>query len=101
MLSEQTILSCETIRQEANIKTILIPDHLYHDYEYDKWGNIIHPDGSRTVGELFNDESVQKVLKSGNVLESFRKSIAKWVRANHVQTTHNWKMRSVIKNGLV
>jgi len=31
---------------------------------------------------------------------AFRKSIAKWVRKGHVQTTHNWKMRTVVKNGL-
>lgn len=31
---------------------------------------------------------------------AFRKSIAKYVRKGHVQTTHNWKQRAVIKNGL-
>ncbi len=31
---------------------------------------------------------------------SFRKSIAKYVRKDHVQTTHNWKQRIVIKNAL-
>jgi hypothetical protein len=31
---------------------------------------------------------------------AFRKSIAKWVRPHHVQTTHGWKTRAVVKNGL-
>jgi hypothetical protein len=29
---------------------------------------------------------------------AFRKSVAKFVRKDHVQTTHNWKQRQVVKN---
>lgn len=81
--AEQTILSCEQIRIAAGIDQIIIPDHLYGDYVYDKWGNIINPDGTRTKGELFNDESVQKVLKSGGVLPLFRNYV-KYPRTYHL-----------------
>ena len=81
--AEQTVLSCESIRLSAGISRIVIPDHLYGDYNYDKWGNILNPDGTRTKGELFNDESVQKVLKSGGVLPLFR-SYVKYPRTYHL-----------------
>jgi hypothetical protein len=62
--AEQTILSCEEIREAAKITEIIIPEHLYsdNDFKYDKWGNIVLPNGTRLKGELFFDESVQKIL---------------------------------------
>jgi hypothetical protein len=81
--AEQTVLTCDQIRAAAGIKRVIIPDHLYGDYAYDKWGNILNPDGTRTKGELFNDESVQKVLKSGGVLASFRNYV-KYPRTYHL-----------------
>jgi hypothetical protein len=83
MKAEQTVLSCEEIRNAAGITRIVLPDHLYADYVYDKWGNIINPDGTRTKGELFNDESVRKVLTSGGVLASFRNYV-KYPRTYHL-----------------
>ena len=83
MMAEQTILTCEQIRAAAGITRVIIPDHLYGDYNYDKWGNILNPDGTRTKGELFNDESVQKVLKAGGVLDQFR-SYVKYPRTYHL-----------------
>ena len=83
MKAEQTVLSCDAIRMAAGISRVVIPDHLYADYQYDKWGNILHPDGTRTKGELFYDESVQKVLKAGGVLSSFRKYV-KYPRTYHL-----------------
>lgn len=83
MLAEQTALSCDDVRAAAGIKRVIIPDHLYPDYQYDKWGNIIHPDGTRTKGELFADESVQKVLKAGGVLPLFR-AYVKYPRTYHL-----------------
>lgn len=41
--AEQTILSCQEIREKSGIKNIIIPEHFYKEYEYDKWGNIILP----------------------------------------------------------
>lgn len=83
MKAEMTVLSCDDIRTAAGIRKTIIPDHLYGDYRYDKWGNIINPDGTRTKGELFNDESVQKVLKAGGVLDEFR-TYVKYPRTYHL-----------------
>lgn len=83
ILAEQTILTCDEIREKIGIKTPILPDHFYHDIDYDKWGNIINPDGKRFKGELFYDESVQKILKSGNVLDLFQKYI-KYQRTYHL-----------------
>ncbi len=70
-LAEATIISCEELREKAHIYRIILPDHMYDDFIYDKWGNIINPNGTRLKGELFFDESVQKILKEGNVLDQF------------------------------
>lgn len=82
---EQTTLSCEDVRKAANIKNVILPPHLYHDsdYTYDKWGNIILPTGQRLKGELFFDESVQKILKQGGVLDLFSNYI-KYPRTHHL-----------------
>jgi len=81
--AEETTLSCEDIRFKCGIENIIIPEHFYSDYNYDKWGNIIQPTGLRIKGELFYDESVQKILKQGNVLDLFQKHI-KYPRTYHV-----------------
>ena len=83
MLAEQTVLTCDRIREAAGIKKVVIPEHLYRDLNFDKWGNILHPDGSRTKGELFYDESVQKVLRAGGVLDAFR-AYVKYPRTYHL-----------------
>lgn len=60
--AEQTILTCDRIREVAGITNILLPEHLYTDQSYDKWGNIILSNGQRIRGELAYDESVRKIL---------------------------------------
>jgi hypothetical protein len=60
--AESTILSAETIREKAGITTIILPDHLYPDEVYDKWGNVILPNGQRLRGELFYDPGAQIAL---------------------------------------
>ena len=79
--AEKTLLTCEQIREAAKIESIVLPDHLYEQYSYDKWGNIISPDGSRIKGELFNDGSVQKIL--ADVLSQFKKW-TKYPRTYHL-----------------
>lgn len=61
--AEKTNITVEDLRIACGITKPLIPDHLYHDVVYDKWGNIVHIDETITPGELFLDESVQKILK--------------------------------------
>lgn len=60
--AEQTVLSCEKLRQLCGITKFPLPEHLYVDQPYDKWGNPILPNGMRLRGELFEDVSVQKIL---------------------------------------
>lgn len=59
---EQTEFSTEQVREAAGITNIILPEHLYDDQTYDKWGNVELPNGQRLKGELFEDASVQKVL---------------------------------------
>lgn len=61
-LAESTEVSCDDVRAAAGITRVVLPDHLYPDVSYDKWANPILPNGNRLKGELFHDESVQKVL---------------------------------------
>lgn len=68
---EMTTISVEDIRDMCGIKKIVIPPHLYSDQPYDKWGNPILSNGTRAKGELFHDESVQKILRKGRVLDLF------------------------------
>lgn len=80
---ETTQISVEDIRAAAGITRILVPPHLYPDQPYDKWGNPILPNGQRVRGELFFDESVQKILERGGVLELFTHWV-KYPRTHHL-----------------
>jgi hypothetical protein len=81
--AETTKLTTNEIRKAANIINIILPEHLYRDAEYDKWGNEILKNGMRIKGELFNDESVQKILEQGNVLGEFTNKV-KYPRTFHL-----------------
>jgi len=82
ILCEQTNISTEQVREAAGIGKIILPDHLYDDQKYDKWGNICQDNGTRLRGELFFDESVQKVLKAGQALDLFL-PYTKYGRTSH------------------
>lgn len=79
--AETTDLSCELIRECAGIKKVVLPEHLYPDQIYDKWGNPILPNGTRMKGELFNDPSVFCVL--ANKLHLFTNRV-KYPRTFHL-----------------
>lgn len=64
LAAEATDLHPDVLRYRAGIEVTFLPDHLYADELYDKWGNIYLPDGTRLPGELFWDPSVQKVISS-------------------------------------
>ncbi len=83
MLCEQTVLSVEDVREAAKITKIIVPDQFYPEQPIDKWGNYILEDGTRTCGELFYDESVQKVLSAGGMLGLF-KPYVKYGRTFHL-----------------
>ncbi len=83
ILAEQTIITCSELRSICKIKNIIIPSHFDPKENYDKWGNIILANGTRLKGELFFDESVQKILQQGNVLNLFIKYI-KYPKTPHL-----------------
>ena len=82
ILCETTEISVEQVREACGIKKIVVPQHLYSDQQYDKWGNPVMPNGTRLRGELFYDESVQKILRQGKALGLF----THWVK--YPRTTH-------------
>lgn len=84
--AEGTVLSPDFIREKAGIHNAVLPPHLYSDEIYDKWGNIILPNGTRLKGELFYDESVQKILKEHHMLVCFTKYV-KYPRTYHLPWT--------------
>ena len=83
-LAETTQLTCDIVRDKAKILNIVLPDYMYPDHVYDKWGNVIYGDrlDKRSIGPLFYDDSVQKILKEGNVLNEFT-SYIKYPRTSH------------------
>lgn len=81
--AEQTLISPEEIRKAAHIERVLLPDHLYPDYTYTKWGDIENSNGTRYKGELFFDPSVQKILESGGALKRYLKYF-KYPRTYHL-----------------
>lgn len=86
LLAEKTDLSVEDLREKCKILKPFLPEHLYQDNIYDKWGNIILHNGSRTKGELFYDESVQKILK--DKLDLFT-NYTKYPRTYHLPWSEN------------
>lgn len=60
--AEATLISCEDLRRFAGIACVLLPDHLCASAVYDKWGNEVLSNGTRLRGELFQEESTQKIL---------------------------------------
>jgi hypothetical protein len=68
---EMTTISVEEVREACGIKKIHVPDQFYPEQPITKWGDYILEDGRRTKGEMFSDESVQKILAKGGVLELY------------------------------
>lgn len=62
-LVEKTDISVEEVRKAAGITNIILPEGFDSSKIYDKWGNIILPDGRRLPGPMFFEENVQKILK--------------------------------------
>lgn len=81
--AEMTIISPWELREKIGTKNIVLPPHLYKDQNYDKWGNILVNAFKRLPGELFYDESVQKILEKAKLLPLFDKRI-KYPRTYHL-----------------
>ena len=86
--AEQTLVSPEELRRAAGIKHVMVPSHLYDDgieagSLLTKWGDLVLSDGRRSPGELFWDESVQRVLAEGRVLQLYT-SRYRYPRTYHV-----------------
>lgn len=62
LLAEQTILSCQELRERAGIINTILPQLFDRFLVYDKWGNILLEDGRRIKGPMFNTEQVQKII---------------------------------------
>lgn len=60
---EKTDLSVEVVRKACGIENIIVPEGFDKQKIYDKWCNVILPDGRREPGPMFFEENVQKVLK--------------------------------------
>jgi hypothetical protein len=80
---EKTLISVDDVRTKLEITSPTIPEHFYSDEVYTKWGDIVLPNGQRTKGELFYDESVQKILKDAGVLSLYTDYV-KYPRTYHL-----------------
>lgn len=80
---EMTQISVEDVRLACGITKPVVPDQIYDDTPVDKWGNEILASGLRLRGELYHDESVQKILKAGGVLDQFTNRV-KYGRTFHL-----------------
>lgn len=78
---ERTDIAVEDVRLAAKITRKVVPPHLYADQQIDKWGNPVLPNGTRLRGELFYDESVQKII-AGHLHEF--SPYVKYPRTNHI-----------------
>lgn len=83
--AEMTTLSVGDIRIACGISESqkVIPDCLYPDQIYDKWGNPILDSGQRSRGGLFDDPNIQKILQEGGVLDLFTHYV-KYPRTFHL-----------------
>ena len=79
--AESTEISCDDLRQHCGITRVHLPDHFCPGDPVDKWGNPILPNGQRLRGELFDDESTQKILAP--VLHLFTSRV-KYPRTYHL-----------------
>ncbi|UTU09200.1 hypothetical protein CcrJ4_gp453 [Caulobacter phage J4] len=80
---ESTQISVDEVYAACGITRRVLPDHLYSDLDYDKWGNIVTPSGERLKGELYGDESVQKIMAQCAPPPVF-KPYVKYPRTNHL-----------------
>ncbi|KKQ99976.1 MAG: hypothetical protein UT24_C0019G0016 [Candidatus Woesebacteria bacterium GW2011_GWB1_39_12] len=81
--AEQTLISVEELREMAGITEIVVPEQFYPETQLTKWGDEILIGGRRLKGPLFDEESVQEVLREGRVL-GFYDNRFKYPRTFHM-----------------
>jgi len=81
--AEQTLIDPSKFYELLGVKRVL-PDNLYEEFEYTKWGDIILANKTRLKGPLFFDESVQKILKSAEGVLSLYSNRIKYPRTFHI-----------------
>lgn len=74
---------------------VILPDHLNQNTLYDKWGNERLPNGKRMKGELFYDDSVQKIL--ADKMHLFIDYI-KYPRTYHLPWSNTHSDDKILKN---
>jgi hypothetical protein len=85
LLCESTALSVEEGRKAASITNIVVPEHMYRDVSYDKWGNILLDTQRTAIGELFFEDNVQRFLRdSGRDIVPY----VKYPRTFHLPWSH-------------
>lgn len=65
--AETTEISVEALRRAAGIEVTLLPPGFAPENLYDKWGNVIRPDGLREYGPLGQDPGCQRALTRGGL----------------------------------
>ena len=76
-------ISVNELKRRANIKSQIIPEILGEGYEYDRWGNVLMPNGTWAKGPLFNEPDVIRNLESAGTLHLFTDKI-KYPRTYHL-----------------
>ena len=66
-LCETAVYGVSYVRMTAGIKQPVLPPNFSSTLIYDKWGNLINEDGSRTYGPLKGDDGMEKALKLGRI----------------------------------
>lgn len=67
---ETTELTVEQVRAAAGIQSPVLPPGFAAGEVYDKWGNLMRPDGFRQVGPLAGEHGMLKALKYGRLLHT-------------------------------
>jgi len=81
--AESTEISAKSLRELAGIKITLVPQSFNDEHEYDKWGNIILPNGTLIRGPISNNENVIKALKLNRERHDYATHI-KYPRTYHL-----------------
>ena len=68
---EITEITVNDVLKACGLTQPLLPTGFHSSATYDKWGNIILPNGDRIPGPLFNDTGTQRALQKGKTLWRF------------------------------